>query len=336
MQVVHALFVDDEELLRKGYIDNLRFALRDSCGIELTYETADEIERAREMLPRGQEQFQLVVVDMLWQAVGAPKGERDSRGLHVIEQARKTSGVVVAAVSVGDTVKFPLLEKDALARGAHVFRIHGALHREPGGWERLALDVADELRSANVSGRRTRTAPLRARDERPAFVVCGRDARRNESVFQFIRAIGVTALEWKHLEDQAVKEGKGGNPHIFDIVRVGFERAFGAIIIFSPDDEARLRADLSLPSDSDAARGPRGQPRPNVLLEAGYALCHARDRTLIVTIGELTFPSDLAGMHMLRLDNTSASRMSFAERLRTMGFPVSTVGDHWLRVGDFS
>src|SRR5437660_4599630 len=41
------------------------------------------------------------------------------------------------------------------------------------------------------------------------------------------------------------------------------------VVLFSPDDEAKLRAEFITRSDGPGEKKLRGQPRPNVLFEAG-------------------------------------------------------------------
>src|SRR5437899_10899886 len=127
LQTVSALFVDDEETLRVQYMENLAIALRDACSVEVTWETANRIEDAKKALLRGQSRYQLVVVDLLWRGIDPDKDVRDARGLEVVQQAAKTPGVVIVALTVGDTKNFPDLREDAITSGAHVFRNRASL-----------------------------------------------------------------------------------------------------------------------------------------------------------------------------------------------------------------
>jgi len=333
---LHALVVEDELILREKICENLRLALQD-FDIELTYDSVDGVEPAKDVLRRGQGRFGLVVVDMLWDAVG---GGIDARGLEVIQQAAKTRGVVIVALSIGDTQRFPELEHDARAAGAHVFRYKMSLAAaaKTGGWEGLAAEIAGQINEARGASRRRtlRRTPLSPGDRRSAFVVYGRDDDRTAAIYRLLRAIGLNPLEWGALVAHAIRDGESGNPQIFDIIRAGFHRAFGAVVIFTPDDDARLRSSLHRAADSADIAELRGQPRPNVLLETGYSLCYAPERTLIVTLGDVRLPSDLAGMHMMRLDETLASRLQLVERLRSMGFDVDTSGKDWQDLTGFS
>jgi predicted nucleotide-binding protein len=348
-RTIRALFVDDEEQLRDQYIENLTIALQDACDVEVEWTISSRVEEAKKALPRGQARFQLVVVDLLWKAIGRGRAERDSRGLEVVGQAAKTAGVVIVAISVGDTTNFPELPEQAREAGAHVFRIRGALQAaaRSGGWDRLAEEICEALRGVGGRDREKgscgsmamRAAATLLEDDvhKRVFVVSGRNDDLTSSVYSLLRSVTLHPYEWEQLVALAIESGRGGgNPNVFDIVEFGFEISHGAVILFSPDDEVRLSSGYHLGSDPTFELELAGQPRPNVLLETGYALRHDRNHTLIVSVGQLRPASDLAGMHMLNLDNSISKRKTFVERLRAMGFDLDTSGDHWLKAGDFS
>src|SRR4051794_21449562 len=126
MKPLRALFVDDETTLRDQYIENLTIALRDNCNVELAADAVTRVEDAKNRLSRDHP-YQLVVVDLLWDALGGSAGDLDPRGLEVVEQAAKRDDVVIVAISVGDTARFPDLREQAIDSGADVFRFRGSL-----------------------------------------------------------------------------------------------------------------------------------------------------------------------------------------------------------------
>jgi hypothetical protein len=118
---------------------------------------------------------------------------------------------------------------------------------------------------------------------------------------------------------------------LWDVTRDrGFARAQACVVLFTGDESVRLREGLAGPSEQTVEL----QPRPNVLFEAGMALAHHPERTLIATIGAIRGLSDLAGRHYIQLDDSEASRRAFVRRLELIGCAVSTDGD-WKTAGDF-
>lgn len=162
------------------------------------------------------------------------------------------------------------------------------------------------------------------------FVVHGRDHQLNEDMFIFLRALGLNAVEFS----QAITETAGANPNITKIVKGALKRAQGVLVMFSPDEEARLKTKFRTGRDNPKLEG---QSRLNVIFEAGIALGAHPEKTLLVEIGNVRNISDIAGMHIPRLTNDATSRKDLAERLRKkLKLKVDTTGDYWLKVGNFS
>jgi predicted nucleotide-binding protein len=107
--------------------------------------------------------------------------------------------------------------------------------------------------------------------------------------------------------------------------------------MFSPDEEARLKSKFCSPQDNKKGINKLdGQPRPNVIFEAGLALGAHSKKTLLVQVGEVRDISDIAGKHLVHLSNAPASRKELAQRLKTkLKFKVDTTGDAWLTIGNF-
>jgi predicted nucleotide-binding protein len=165
----------------------------------------------------------------------------------------------------------------------------------------------------------------RAGRRRDVFVVYGRNIAARDAVYRFLRSLDLNPLEWNELV-RAV--GKGA-PYVGDVLDHGFARAQACVVLFTGDEYVSLRRELGGGQDSAL------QPRPNVLFEAGMALAHHPDRTLIVQLGPLRPLSDLTGRHFVQLDDSEASRRAFAERLRTAECSVRMDGD-WRTAGDFA
>jgi predicted nucleotide-binding protein len=341
-KVVRALFVDDEDTLRDQYIENIAIALKDSCNVTLSPKSVRRIEEAKAELPTGQEVYKIVFVDLLWNSIGSDVGKRDSRGLEVVRQAAKTKDVIIVAFSVGDTINFPKLKEDAIAYGAHIFMYRGTLQADSryGSWEELAKNIcsllAGEPSSLHGSDQQTPGSPRI--DTSMIFVVCGRNSKLNKSLFEFLRALHLRPMEWSELVSGLMKEGRQrGNATITEIVSYGFTKSHGALVFFTPDDEARLRESLRETHDPEHESQLSLQPRPNVLFEAGFALAFNPARTLLIQAGGNLRPiSDLSGLHITRLDNSADNRNMVAQQLQDLGFDVHRDGKDWLTAGDFS
>lgn len=215
-----------------------------------------------------------------------------------------------------------LLELKAMRDGDHV-QIQGIValaQIEPDGGQE-DLDAHQDLSLAT---------PL-ARDRRAVFVIHGRDSRLRESLFQFLRAIDLRPLEWSQL----VADFGEGVPYIGDLLDRAFATAQAVVVLMSPDEEVSLRDELAR-GDPEVGR----QARPNVLFEAGMAIGRDPSHTIIVEVGSVRAFSDVAGRHVVRLndDGTSAAiaaRQDLAQRLRALGCPVEISGTDWYDAGTF-
>ena len=205
-------------------------------------------------------------------------------------------------------------------------------------WEiaNKAEDVTDELITTPPGGRprvsdTSFQEPRPSADTREVFVVHGRNMVARNALFQFLRAIGLHPLEWT----EAVRSTGKSSPYIGAILDAAFSRAHAIVVLFTPDDEARLREEFQGTSDPPHETELTGQARPNVLFEAGMAMGRSEDRTVLVEIGDLRPFSDVAGRHSVRLNNSSARRQDLAMRLQTAGCPINLEGTDWYDVGDF-
>lgn len=167
---------------------------------------------------------------------------------------------------------------------------------------------------------------------RKVFVVHGRDERLRDGMFTFLRALHLEPIEWT----EAIKLTGKASPHISEILNSVFQQAQAVVVLLTPDDEARLRGDLLKPNDSTEESGLTGQARPNVLFEAGMAFASHENRTVLVEIGRVRPFSDIAGRHVVRMDNSPAKRQELATKLETAGCAVNRDGTDWLTFGDMT
>jgi hypothetical protein len=125
--------------------------------------------------------------------------------------------------------------------------------------------------------------------------------------------------------------------HVDDVIYGAMQEVQGVLVMFSPDEEARLKSRFC--SRLDKKKGfdkLDGQARPNVIFEAGLALGAHSKKTLLVQVGNVRDISDIAGKHLVHLSNSAVSRKELAQRLQTkLKFKVDTTGNDWLRIGNF-
>lgn len=168
------------------------------------------------------------------------------------------------------------------------------------------------------------------KDKRNVMVVYGRHALANEIIFSFLRNLGLQPLEWS----EGVRATGSGLPSVADVVSALFSEAQAVVVVLTPDDEARTIRPMD--RDPPFERVLTGQPRPNVLFEAGMALASHPTRTVVVEIGENRPFTDLGGKVFIRLDSPTA-RQDIAGRLKTAGcdFNLDAKTD-WVHKPDFA
>jgi predicted nucleotide-binding protein len=165
-------------------------------------------------------------------------------------------------------------------------------------------------------------------DAAKVFVVHGRNEPARVAMFEQLRAFGLHPLEWEELRAATGKP----TPYIGEILEAGFRISQACVVLMTPDEEVRLREEFVA---EEAERIVSHQPRPNVLLEAGMALMSHPDRTLIVELGRVRQLSDLAGRHVLRMNDSIEKRKELAARLEAAGCPVALEGTAWQSAGRF-
>jgi predicted nucleotide-binding protein len=186
-------------------------------------------------------------------------------------------------------------------------------------------------RSQIKTGAARKVRRKRAKNPRKVAVVHGRDTALRTSMFRFLRAIGLSPIEWS----EAVKATKKASPYIGEVLDKAFEEAAAVVVLLTPDDVARLRPEFRKASDPEHEATLTGQARPNVLFEAGMAFGRHPDSTILVEIGELRPFSDVGGRHVVRLNDHAESRRDLANRLEATGCDVNLDGSEWLREGEF-
>jgi predicted nucleotide-binding protein len=165
---------------------------------------------------------------------------------------------------------------------------------------------------------------------RRVFVVHGRDERLRKGVFDFLRSIHLNPIEWS----EAISLTGKASPYVGEVLDTAFRHAQAVLVVLSPDDQAKLRADLVDEHDPTYEKELSGQPRPNVLFEAAMAFASHPDNTALVQIGSVRPFSDVGGRHVIRMDGSVAKRKDLALRLEKAGCAIDLHGDDWLTAGD--
>jgi len=164
------------------------------------------------------------------------------------------------------------------------------------------------------------------------FVVHGRNLKIRDSMFEFLMAIDLEPIEW----EEAVRLTGSASPFTGEILENAFTYAQAIVVLFTPDDIARLKEEFQLPQDLPYEKQLTGQARPNVIFEAGLAFGKNPTRKILIHIGHLRPFSDIAGRNYINLKNDEINRKNLIERLKTAGCDVELEGDEWLTTGNFS
>jgi hypothetical protein len=139
-------------------------------------------------------------------------------------------------------------------------------------------------------------------------------------------------IEWT----KAIRLTGKGSPFVGEILETAFNHAKAVVVLLSPDDEARLHPDFVQATDASGEILLSGQARPNVLFEAGMAFGLHPHQTVLVQFGEVRPFSDIAGRHIVRMDNSFQKRHELALRLQGANCSVDMSGTDWHTSGDLT
>ncbi|MBV9803333.1 MAG: nucleotide-binding protein [Solirubrobacterales bacterium] len=202
------------------------------------------------------------------------------------------------------------------------------------GWANaveFAEEVTDKLLSTS-SGRSSqptgRAHGSSRRDARAVAVFHGRDDPARQAIFGFLRDLDLKPLGWGEL----VRATGTATPYTGDVVDVAFEIAQAVVVLFTPDDEARLHPQLCAADEPGHEQLLTTQPRANVILEAGMAMMSHPSQTIIVEIGRLRPISNLAGRNTVRITagDVPGAINELASRLEAAQCPINRNSRDWL------
>jgi predicted nucleotide-binding protein len=164
------------------------------------------------------------------------------------------------------------------------------------------------------SSQRETGQTLKVSTQPTVFLVHGRDTEARDAITEFLEAMGVKVVTWA----DALSALDLSDRDIWRIVGKGFALSDAVIVLSTPDEVGLLRSELWRRHDSPTARGPRFQPRQNVLLELGYALFKGESSTIHVTVGDVAPPTDRDGKWTARIPTMAPDefRTHIGEMLR--------------------
>ena len=170
------------------------------------------------------------------------------------------------------------------------------------------------------------------RDSRRVWVIHGRNQAAADALFGFLEALDLRPIDWL----QALDATGNPTPYNLQVLNSAFERSQAVLVLMTPDDEARLRPQHRSLNDPPHEVQLTPQARANVLFEAGMAMAREPTRTVLVELGYCRPFSDIAGIHVVHLDDTIARRQQLAQRLANAGLKVDLGGFRWHSAGDFT
>ncbi len=172
----------------------------------------------------------------------------------------------------------------------------------------------------------------KAPNPRDVWVVHGRNLEARDALFEFLTSIDLRPIEF----NEARTATRNPTPYVGEILEAAFSSAQAVVVLLTPDDWAWLREEFQDVHDPPYEKSSTLQPRPNVLFEAGMAMGRDPKRTVLVQLGEIRPFSDVAGRHILQINDTPARRMELADRLADSGCDVRREGTtRWLEAGRF-
>lgn len=144
------------------------------------------------------------------------------------------------------------------------------------------------------------------------FIIHGHDPKTLETLKYTLLEIGLAPVTFTSAKI------KGASTNI-EILEQTLPTVHGFICLMTPDDEGRKRG--------KNRKGKKFKLRPrarqNVLVEAGYAILHKREMTVIIALGDVKIPSDFDGINYVggkKWSDSLARRL--AKRLQDMEFDV--------------
>ena len=162
-------------------------------------------------------------------------------------------------------------------------------------------------------------------------MIAGSNTQALAAMLELLRAMGVKAIGWSDAVEAAKPESTTAA-----VVDAGTSATDATIVMFTGDDEVRLRREFRHGGASSGDATFRVQARPNVLFEAGMAYMKAPHNTLFVVCGQQKIHDEVAGGNRIDIHDDPNWRQVLATRLRDSGVNVGDDSKAWRTAGDFS
>jgi len=153
-----------------------------------------------------------------------------------------------------------------------------------------------------------------------------------EALTDLLAAFDLKVIDWR----EASARAGGGTPYTGDIVAAGMELADAVVVLLTPDDIAYVKPEFRMEGDGPHELEPTGQPRLNVIFEAGWAMARDKERVVLVEVSLVRKMSDIAGLNIIQLNNDIDRRKDLAQRLEAAGLTVEMTREEWRTAGDFN
>jgi hypothetical protein len=173
--------------------------------------------------------------------------------------------------------------------------------------------------------------PDSQRNPQQVFLVHGRDLQTRDLLRSFLDKLGLRCVEW----EEAVNKTGTTMPSVFQAVEAGMKIPVAVVVLLTPDDQGVTKLRYQHEEDAWEDRVLSGQPRLNVVFEAGRATALFPNSTIFVARGRTRKFSDLAGIHVLRIGRGKTWPSELRCRLIGAGCTVSEHATDWMNVADF-
>lgn len=138
------------------------------------------------------------------------------------------------------------------------------------------------------------------------FIVHGHDEGTKQSVARFLEKLGI--------EPVILQEQINKGMTVLEKFEAFADRAAYAVVLMTPDDKG-----YAVGKEEET----KNRARQNVVLELGYfAAKLGREKTLVLTRGDVELPSDVFGLVYEKIDQNEGWKMRLARELKESGFAI--------------